>query len=119
VPELELVSATLAAQLPSRPPPQEVSSVDKRLSARIRRERGISPDEVAIPVETEPGQVAQADFAYASKLYDPEQGVLRKSWLFLRTLGHIRPAAAPRRRHRARGVSPSAARVARAGGGYP
>lgn len=127
VPELELVSATLAAQLPSRPPPQQVSSVDawseligemygrhasptaifdrlrlehpdfpgslsavKRLCARIRRARGIRPDEVAIPVETEPGLVAQVDFAYAGKLYDPAQGVLRKCWLFLMTLGHSR-----------------------------
>ena len=127
VPDLELVSQSLAAQLPSRPPPQQVSSVDawseligemygrragptaifdrlrlehpdfpgslsavKRLCARIRRQRGISPEEVAIPVETEPGAVAQVDFTYVGKLYDPEQAVLRKSWLFLMSLGHSR-----------------------------
>jgi transposase len=127
VPELELVRQALAAQLPTRPPPQQVSSVEawseligemygrhasptaifdrlrlehpdfpgslsavKRLCARIRRARGISPDEVAIPVETEPGLIAQVDFAYAGKLYDPEQGVMRKCWLFLMTLGHSR-----------------------------
>ncbi|MEQ1858150.1 MAG: IS21 family transposase [Longimicrobiales bacterium] len=127
VPDLELVRETLAEQLPSRPPPQQVSSVDawseliaemygrhasptaifdrlrlehpnfpgslsavKRLCARIRRERGIAPDEVAIPVETEAGHIAQVDFTYVGKLYDPEQGVLRKCWLFLMSLGHSR-----------------------------
>lgn len=127
VPALELVREALRDRLPTRPPPQQVSSVEawselidemygrgagptsifdrlrlehpdfpgslsavKRLCSRIRRERGISPDEVAIPVETEPGLIAQVDFAYAGKLYDPEQGVLRKCWLFLMTLGHSR-----------------------------
>lgn len=127
LPELDLVRRTLAEQQPSRPPPQQVSSVEawgeligemygrgagptaifdrlrlehpdfpgslsavKRLCARIREERGIDAADVAIPVETKPGEVAQVDFTYSGKLYDPEQGVLRKSWIFLMTLGHSR-----------------------------
>jgi len=69
--------------------PGSLSAV-KRLCARLSRERGISAEDVAIPVETEPGQVAQVDFTYVGKLYDPEQGVLRKCWLFLMSLGHSR-----------------------------
>ena len=30
------------------------------------------------------------DFVYAGKRYDPEQGVLRRCWLFVMTLGHSR-----------------------------
>jgi len=62
----------------------------KRLCARFSRERGVAPEEVAIPVETEPGALAQVDFTFVGKLYDPDQGVLRKCWLFLMTLGHSR-----------------------------
>jgi len=69
--------------------PGSLSAV-KRMCARLGRERGIAPDEVAIPVETEAGHIAQVDFSYVGKLYDPEQGVLRKCWLFLMTLGHSR-----------------------------
>src|SRR5262245_42374846 len=49
----------------------------KRLCARFSRERGIDPEDVAIPVETEPGAIAQVDFTFVGKLYDPDQGVLR------------------------------------------
>jgi transposase len=69
--------------------PGSLSAV-KRMCARLSRERGISPDEVAIPIETEPGHIAQVDFTYVGKLYDHEHGVLRKCWLFLMTLGHSR-----------------------------
>lgn len=62
----------------------------KRLCARLGRERGVKPEDVAIPVETEPGAIAQVDFTFVGKLYDPDQGVLRKGWLFLMTLGHSR-----------------------------
>ena len=69
--------------------PGSLSAV-KRMCARLSRERGIAPDEVAIPVETEAGHIAQVDFSYVGKLYDPEQAVLRKCWLFLMSLGHSR-----------------------------
>lgn len=65
-------------------------SAVKRLCRRLDREAGPKASDVAIPVETEPGQIAQVDFVYAGKRYDPERGVLRKSWLFVMTLGFSR-----------------------------
>jgi len=127
LPDLGPLREALAGQLPARPVPQHVSSLEawrelieamharragpraifdrlrlehpdfpgslsaiKRLCARLARERGVGPDDVAIPVETEPGALAQVDFTYVGKLYDPEQGVLRKCWAFLMTLGYSR-----------------------------
>ena len=46
-------------------------------SNALDRERGPAPTDVAIPVETAPGAVAQVDFGYAGKRYDPERGTLR------------------------------------------
>ena len=43
-------------------------SAVKRLYARIRVDKGISPNDVAIPVDTQPGHVAQVDFGYVGKL---------------------------------------------------
>ena len=57
---------------------------------RLAREGGIRAEQVAIPVETLPGQVAQVDFGYVGKLYDPERGVLRKAWVFVMVLGYSR-----------------------------
>lgn len=65
-------------------------SAVKRLCQRLDREEGPKPTDVAIPVETVPGDVAQVDFVYAGKRYDPERGVLRKTWLFVMTLGFSR-----------------------------
>jgi len=62
----------------------------KRLCARLNRKRPTQPEDVAIPVETEPGEVAQVDFGYVGKLYDPERGVLRKAWVFVLVLGYSR-----------------------------
>ena len=61
-------------------------SAVKRICLRLERERGPLPTDVAIPVVTAPGEVAQVDFGYAGKRYDPARGVLRKSWLFVMTL---------------------------------
>lgn len=61
-------------------------SAIKRLVQRMAREEGPKPDDVAIPVETAPGEFAQVDFGYAGLRYDPERGLLRKSWLFVMTL---------------------------------
>jgi hypothetical protein len=47
--------------------------------ARLRRERRITAADVAIPVETGPGEVAQVDFGYAGKIYDPSLGRRRKA----------------------------------------
>lgn len=67
-------------------------SAVKRYCARRQRERGPAATDVAIPVETGPGEVAQVDFGYAGKRYDPERGVLRKSWVFVMTLAFSRRA---------------------------
>lgn len=65
-------------------------SAVKRLCLRLEHARGAKPEDVAIPVETAPGEVAQVDFVYAGKRYDPEHGVVRKSWLFVMVLGFSR-----------------------------
>jgi transposase len=62
----------------------------KRICQRLERESGPVATDVAIPVQTAPGEVAQVDFGYAGKRYDPEQGVLRKCWVFVMTLGFSR-----------------------------
>ncbi len=127
LPELEVLQRALTEQVPARPTPQQVSTLEswrelieamhgrgagpraifdrlrlehpdfpgslssvKRLCVRLGRERGVNPEDVAIPVETEAGHIAQVDFTYVGKLYDPDEGVLRKCWLFLMTLGHSR-----------------------------
>lgn len=65
-------------------------SAVKRICARLTRQAGPSEDDVAIPVETAPGEVAQVDFGYVGKIYDPERGLLRKAWVFVLTLGFSR-----------------------------
>jgi len=65
-------------------------SAIKRMVLRLEKARGVQPEDVAIPVETAPGHVAQVDFGYVGKLYDPEQGVLRKAYVFVMVLGFSR-----------------------------
>ena len=65
-------------------------SAIKRLCRRFGRARGPLPTDVAIPVETAPGEIAQVDFGYAGMRYDPDRGVLRKSWVFVMQLGFSR-----------------------------
>jgi transposase len=65
-------------------------SAVKRMFLRLDREQGPVATEVAIPVQTAPGEVAQVDFGYAGKRYDPDRGVLRQCWLFVMTLGFSR-----------------------------
>ena len=62
----------------------------KRMVARIRRERGPQASDVAVPVETGPGDVAQVDFGFAGWRWDPGTGRLRKSWVFVLVLGYSR-----------------------------
>jgi len=66
-----------------------VSSV-KRAVRRVRREQGVRPEDVVIPVETATGEVAQVDFGYAGRFFDPESGTLRKAWAFVMVLGYSR-----------------------------
>lgn len=55
-----------------------------------RKARGVRAEDVAIPVETAPGEVAQVDFGYVGKLYDASSGQLRKAWAFVMVLGYSR-----------------------------
>ena len=66
-----------------------LSSV-KRLCRRLAKVAGPRADQVAIPVETAAGEVAQVDFGYVGKIYDAKAGVLRKAWIFVMTLGFSR-----------------------------
>jgi transposase len=70
-----------------------LSSV-KRVCLRLKKARGVQPEDVAIPVETRPGEVAQVDFGYVGKLYDASARVMRKTWVFVLVLGHSRHMAA-------------------------
>jgi transposase len=65
-------------------------SAVKRLCRQLDRQRGPAATDVAIVVETAPGHIAQVDFGYAGKRYDPERGTMRKTWLFAMTLGFSR-----------------------------
>lgn len=67
-------------------------SAIKRLCLRLERDEGPEATDVALRVETPPGDVAQVDFGYAGKRYDPLRGILRKSWVFVMTLGFSRRA---------------------------
>jgi transposase len=66
-----------------------VSAV-KRLCRAIQRERGVRPEDVAIPLETELGQEAQVDFGYVGELYDAAEGRLRKAYVFVMVLSYSR-----------------------------
>ncbi len=63
-----------------------LSSV-KRLYSVLTAARGPRPEDVAIPVITEAGHVAQVDFGYIGKLVDPATDTLRKAWVFVMVLG--------------------------------
>jgi len=65
-------------------------SAVKRFCRSLRKARGVQPEDVAIPVETGAGEVAQVDFGYVGKLFDPESRTLRKAWCFVMVLGFSR-----------------------------
>ena len=65
-------------------------SAVKRLYHRLKVARGIQSEDVAIPVETSAGEVAQVDCGDIGKLYDPDQGVLRRAYVFVMVLGFSR-----------------------------
>ena len=62
----------------------------KRLCRTLRRAAGTQARDVAIAVETVAGEVAQVDFGYVGLLYDPQQNVVRKAYVFVMVLGHSR-----------------------------
>lgn len=65
-------------------------SAVKRLWRRWRKTRGVKAEDVAIPVETVPGDVAQVDFGYVGMLVDPKTRKLRRAWVFTMVLGYSR-----------------------------
>ncbi|MCP4960619.1 MAG: transposase, partial [Actinomycetia bacterium] len=65
-------------------------SAIKRLCLRLKKAKGVKPEDVAIPVETEPGEVAQVDFGSIGLLWDPETSKLRKAYVFVMVLGYSR-----------------------------
>jgi transposase len=65
-------------------------SAVKRAVKRIKREQGVKAADVAIPVDTDPGDVAQVDFGYAGRWFDPATGRVRKAWVFVMILGYSR-----------------------------
>lgn len=67
-------------------------SAVKRACRRLRMQQGPRPEDVAIPVVTAPGQIAQVDFGYVGKLLDPKTMTMRKAWVFVMVLGHSRHA---------------------------
>ncbi|NTX15211.1 IS21 family transposase [Myxococcus sp. CA056] len=66
------------------------ASAVKRMVRQLRKVRGVRAEDVAIPVVTSPGEVAQVDFGYVGKLLCPRQKVARKAWVFVLVLAHSR-----------------------------
>lgn len=65
-------------------------SAIKRLCRTLKTAGGVRAEDVAIPVETRPGEIAQVDFGYVGKLFDPATMMLRKAWCFVMVLGFSR-----------------------------
>lgn len=62
----------------------------KRLCLRLRKAKGVAAEDVAIPVDTVAGEVAQVDFGYVGQLYDSDEGRMRKAWIFVMVLAFSR-----------------------------
>jgi transposase len=62
----------------------------KRLYRRLKKAKGVQPSDIAIPVETRPGEVAQVDFGYVGWLFDPDSQKRRRAWVFVMVLAHSR-----------------------------
>jgi transposase len=65
-------------------------SAVKRLCKHLQVAKGIAAEDVAIPVDTDPGEVAQVDFGAIGKLWDPETGRTREAYVFVLVLGYSR-----------------------------
>ena len=61
-----------------------------RMVQRLKKDRGVAAEDVAIAVATEPGEVAQVDFGYVGRLFDTGTGRVRKAWVFVMVLGFSR-----------------------------
>ena len=58
----------------------------KRLYRRLLAAKSVQAKDVAIPVETRPGEIAQVDFGYAGKLLCPRTHVLKRACVFVLVL---------------------------------
>lgn len=65
-------------------------SAIKRLCVSLRKNQEPKPQDVAIPITTSAGEIAQVDFGYSGMRFDPAQRVMRKTWIFVLTLAHSR-----------------------------
>ena len=65
-------------------------SAVKRMCLRLQEERGVQPGDVVLRVETSPGDVAQVDFGFVGRLFDPDTGKVRKAYAFVMVLGFSR-----------------------------
>lgn len=65
-------------------------SAVKRFVRRLHLERGVCPEDVAVPLDGAPAREAQVDFGYAGRLYDPATGTVRRAWVFCMLLCHSR-----------------------------
>lgn len=65
-------------------------SAVKRLCLRLKRQRGPRPEDVVIRVLSGPGELAQVDFGYVGKLFDPDTGRVRKAYAFVMVLSFSR-----------------------------
>jgi transposase len=63
----------------------------KRLVKRLNKTRGVRAKDVAIPVsDTVAGEIAQVDFGFVGKLFDPHEKRMRKAYVFVMVLSHSR-----------------------------
>lgn len=62
-------------------------SAVKRLCVRLGGAREVDPKQVAIPVETSPGESAQVDFGTVGMLWDPQERRTRVAYAFVMVLG--------------------------------
>ncbi len=62
----------------------------KRMCRALRRASPVRPEDVAIPVETLPGEIAQIDFGFVGRLMCPDSHVPRRAWVFVMVLGYSR-----------------------------
>ena len=62
----------------------------KRYCRQLSKARPPAEADVAIPVTTLPGEVAQVDFFDVGKVFDPVENRSRKCWLFVMLLAHSR-----------------------------
>jgi len=65
-------------------------SAIKRMCQAVKKSRGIRAVDVAIPLETLPGQEAQVDFGSVGKLYDAYEGRIRNAYVFVMVLSYSR-----------------------------